>query len=465
MARTRSGNAGRVVFLPNGQPATATGLQRIGNSARRLFNGSGPNPLNTFMPFPAIPTNPGFKFKQQKRTIPNPQPTLVKRRKLTKRNPSRGIYAGKYRKPKYKSKPKAMDKNGVVDKYENGSIVTSNIRNSVYIGHAVSLERMWRVVLRSILKNCAYKMGVCITDFKTRAAYDLGGASALTGLNYEWRLTLKYRRYKLATTVWDESTFVIPFKIAGNEVVESWDTHVGFWITKLRTDIGDTGFDDLHFGSINMFEYNGVDVSERGRMELENVYLKLGFSSTLTMQNRTNDASGSGNVDSNSVNPLIGKHYAKYKKWCNGFDFAKSNYIIPDPAYLPLFPSNTGVIVTDSQTTENPLLQKVPQGWAISADKTENVILNPGLIKSSKITWSANMKLNTFIGKYHTVVNAGPPNFQKVEIGKADLFGFECLLNDRAETIDIQVSWELNQVYSCSVSAKRPASIPTVIVL
>ena len=309
----------------------------------------------------------------------------------------------------------------------------------MYVGHGVAPRTLYVNVMRAMVKKLFAKASVHIANWGDVIATSL---NSIVQEFSRFRIKLKYR---LSTSATDYTliTSDVDFVSGGTPTTATWDQVVTNLITALAGIPGSVvDQDELHFVEIALFQRNEVDDEEllMSLIPLEELMIDIKFVSYLTLQNRTNDAAGSTNILSTSNNPVHGKVYKSSKGWLNGFDMARTP-LTTEANRLPLYTNiTTGIIATNSEDTYTSMLQKPPQGWMLNTNKCSKIMMNPGQVKHSKIAFNAKMRFNTFAGKFQkfftetaAAIGSAPARF---EIGLAEVFGLESMLNDRSETTE-----------------------------
>lgn len=374
-----------------------------------------------------------------------------------------GRYYKRFRRAKNRKFDKSYNKHGVVFKSEAGSVESCNIRDSVYIGHGVAPNTLWNNVMRALVKKLFSGAGIYIENFSDVVSTFLNRVDTTDDqyrIKYYWRNAVDDAAISEA-----QYTFVIA--TAGVPTVTTWNDLVNGLIAHIRTNVPDSINDyyELHFLRFNLSINTGVGtVTTLSTLDAEHLKFDMIVTSHLTLQNRTNDASGSTNILSTTANPVIGKQYDSNKQWLNGFDLSKTQQGTQPAGFDALYTQhNIGIIATNSVDTYQQILRKPPAGWQLGVKKQSNVMMQPGAVRDHRLRWKASMQFNTIVGKlqkYVSVDLVGKP--RRCEIGFTTMFGLECMLNDRSEPTELQIGWELNQVYMVKCYVGKPPTVPLI---
>jgi len=393
-----------------------------------------------------------------------------------------GKYYKRFPKPRRTRRINKFNKYGAVYRQENGSVESVDIRHSVYIGHGVAPNQLVQNLVRALVRKLVANAGITIKNWTDRVNLDIYRQGVAPFNTNTDEIAITYN-YKVGTD--DLAWTAFQYTMAIGTGTSDWNTFVLGLLLHMRANIT-SNVDlpsELHFGSFGFVYRNNVSgtpvIALESKLDAEDLYIEAKVTSHLTMQNRTNDASGATNILSTSNNPVHGKHYLSKKKWLNGFDLSRTSLSTLGVGFEPLYTNqNTGIIAVSSTDVtglldyNTQILQKPPQGWVMGASHTKNIMVQPGAVRDSKLVWSAKMKWNTWIGKlgfYFCRVGSGAVNIvdgkvRRAEIGFCELFGYECMLNDRTETTQLQIGWELNQAYMCVASVKKSGTLPLTVV-
>jgi len=391
---------------------------------------------------------------------------------VPRRGPS-GPYAGRFKKYKKrriirKNKYKKISlRNAFVYKLERGSVETASNNHTVYLGHGVACQTLWQCAITNLVKNLFTKAGI-----------DISNMSDPIRLALQRNLDSTIDRVRISFTFKDD-----PQNINFSNGSVDLDTAAAgnfsfsYLAADLRIDIAATvattvaDFGEIIFGSFKLYfisnlssEANIIPVAS---IDMETYHVDMSVYSSMVIQNRSLNASGTSSTDVNNANPVVGKHYMSNKKWCNGFDLYRSTITTLGATNIPLYTDSfTGIIATSSDATQPEILQKPPPPYVLGVKNSTSVLMQPGAIKKLTLNWKCSMKFNTLAQKLNKCVDAtgitGPAKF---EIGFAEMVAIEQFLNDRTVVVPVVLGWELNQTYTVAGRYKRPKTVPFIDVI
>lgn len=383
------------------------------------------------------------------------------------------VYGGKFAKTKKRSrKTNKFEKDGTVIKIERGSLVSTNIGESLYLGHSFAPNNYAKQFCKCIVKRLFDKAGITVTNFKDSIYRDLQKSiDTPENMRIVWRW-----RYN-DQTVWTTSSAAASLAVANADTV-TYEQFANEVLTQMRADIdfSTTGPNPNGPASINTFEFDSFVLMYNrtvsggnpeqyviSKLDVGQCYIEIDHTSYLTLQNRTNNATGSSDIDTNSINPLVGKRYTT-KEWRNGFVLKEPQQVLTNVLISNPLVTNTdvGIIVASSESTEKQLLQKPPPGWLMGSKNTNQVTLMPGELKRDKVHFKAKMKLNTFFQKIAPFFDQTLGGRIGIQMGKAVLFGFETMLYDRTEEIQLNIAYELNQTLKMNITTRKPGCVHTL---
>lgn len=382
-----------------------------------------------------------------------------------------GKYYGRFKRPTKKKFNVNKNIYGVVTKLENGGTVSTTMANTIYVGHGPAISNMCLDFYLSIIKYLAVKAGINIKDFRE----PIGQTLAPRAIDRWLAIAVDLRVGVKPTNSVSRTVARVHYLQAGvPNVATTWDSFATQLGSAVDTLMGSPPFDQVDETTLLSFvltedefglpDGSGVKVT-LATLDATSAFIDVDYSSTLVVQNRTNDAANATNVESTSNNPLHGKLYES-NKWLNGFEGPKSVTSLPLGSKSLIAYAGSGAIIAQSTTTNPTTLQKVPQAWALGCKKESKVHLQPGAIKKVSHTWRASMSLNTYFSKMFKpmlIFNSLVGSDQiRVPIGRAQLLGLECQLWDRVETTQLQVSWELNQTYGTVIKSRMTPTLPII---
>lgn len=368
-----------------------------------------------------------------------------------------GRYRGRIAARKIKPRTK-VNSRGIIIKKEYGGTVSTAMSNSIYLGHGCASKEMFQHAVRAILKRLFNKAGFAIPSWDWTIAQASSSAFE-TGDFLVVRVETNPSNPTLANTA-------SAFSFAQTDTFESVMIGVSSIIQTLFVSTT-TNIDQWEIVGMSLAQVNGGQKIGLSNLNVRETFIEIGYFSHMVVQNRTNDANDSENIESTSNNPAHGQVYESKGKWMNGFELSQRAYA-PGAAGVQNFyaQTGTGLIIADSSVTQPAILSKPPKAWMFGVQRSAGVKIGPGDIKHTSHKWSANMKFNTLLMKLFKSSNVSHSDNQtfKVEIGYAQLLGMECMLFDRSETVQFQFSYELNQTYWATCSERQPRT-PAIVVV
>lgn len=363
----------------------------------------------------------------------------------------------------------AFGPNAAVEKTETGGINEATNRGDVlYIGQAMPTKVMTNLVADAIVKKLLAMAGIQFTDWKEAIGDVFGYRRQFDHV----RIIAYYRSGAVPTG--PAAPIDVRLRIYTGVTVEATATFKKFG-ADLSAAIQAINPDEAHMQSWKWISFalmmnNGfTDASETNiplaLMTGEQAQITIGYTSTLRVQNRTNDASNTDSNNTNSPNPLTAKHYVS-KKWANGFDLAKTTILANAATTTNLYANRaSGLILADSSTFQTQALQKLPPKWVLGAAKEKRYMHHPGVIKGFTHTWTTRMNLNTLFQKIPQVFfSVTDTTYQKALIGNAEVIGFDFAIFDRSELTKVKVSWEINSTCVANVTLKKVRTLPILTV-
>lgn len=346
-------------------------------------------------------------------------------------------------KPKRRVQDKSFNIKGSVLRYETGGQI--NDAECVYVGHSVATNKVITSALRAVIKELFRQRGTDILNWDD---------TIQNGEN----LRLQYVYTTNAHTAGALTEIDFDVKDGSSNVL----TYQGLAL-KWQQNISDNWGGQAHkIEYVLLFSSTGSQILNYGKVYTSHFYLDFSFDSKLKVQNVTSSSTVGDTEDqlANAINnnPLIGNLYSKNKNQRNGFECVKhqtvqTNFIAD---------SDTGVFTALAATTGfSQFLKKPPPAWTFNAKQVKGLTLHPGEIKYSHITFKANMSFTTFLTKLSVPLSENSLDFA-VNFGFAEMFALEKMLDDRTETNDIFLSYEVVQTYACKGYNKKVASVPIV---
>lgn len=395
-----------------------------------------------------------------------PKPYPSKRRR-------RGRGKGKRKRRKGKRRSARMqiyqDRYGAVEKTENGGVVGADRNGALYIGHACPTKTLANVVLCAIVKKMFDEAGIKFADWKESIGLLMGYARQHEYL----RLTAYYRKDEEGldgeASKLDCNVRIYNGAAVTTATFRDFVTQFQNVVQTVELDVNKT--QSFTFISFTLSSWNGYNDDSREQVVLsvvmgEQMKIELGYSSSIRIQNRTNDASNSNVLDTNSQNPLIAKLYTQRKEWANGFSIAKTAIKATTFNTQNLFSNGATGLIKADDTFQPDNFKKLPAPWVLGASSAKTFVHQPGVIQSFKHSWKASMNLNTIFQKMPNVFfsDLGVDASSKVLLGNAQLVGYELALHDRTETTNIVVSWEINNTCHATIKPKRIRTLPMLTV-
>lgn len=394
------------------------------------------------------PRPPGMPYG-----VPFPYSVPASRRLVRMRSfNTKGRYVGRFNRSRV-AKPGKFVKYGALMRTEKGG--SSSWDKCVYIGHSTGARtKVLRIFWFAVLRKLAWKCGLPIPSMKSKLQEEgtTVGFSPGTIKTHLKRLegeqAIQIVSYTIpADATWE--TIADGVNAAIDAVIITTEATTGLLLDHITWDP-------------NTEEASGKNLPPRGELRLKDCVMHLQVDSEMMIQNRTL-ATTSVEVEhqhhANSVenNPLIGKSYFKtgteFQHRFNNDYAGNTANLYPD--------DNSGVISLDpddaSLTTEmQDLLQRPPMASAfVGVRHTGRVILNPGAIKRSALKYVRKMSVTQFWRKLVDVMRSGSGGNLGNFIGKSKVFAFEKMMHtDEADEPDINIGYEVNNVYRCVLFEK-----------
>lgn len=317
-------------------------------------------------------------------------------------------------------------KYGSVQKYENGG--TQSDANCVYVGHVAgeqqnSLKAAFRAVTRDLMKMYGQDFVSWEEIFKTGAL----------------ELQISYTYYVGTAT----TSTQVNLPVGAQPTFEALANQIYNDITTRFSNL------DHRMENIWINEVTGA-LQTHALIRLKDYKLHFECSSLMTIQNRT--LAGTSTVDENdenineiSNNPICGRQYVGNY---NGF-YPKSRDTTEGSYEGYIGAAGTGIISTAAASSLIQETRKPPPGtYFRNCMKTSRVIITPGVIKKSFISFKKTLYFNQFIKIMNNVIET-PTGTQEVLWGKCAMFGLEKVLNSRQSENNVAVGFEVNHVFKC----------------
>lgn len=384
---------------------------------------------------PTPKRSPRRRVRQRSRAIPMNADTLnamSRVRKVTKyqrkqKQPSIGVAGGKLKNRKIKvySKRRKNLIGGVDCTLENGKIIDTTAQ-TVWIGHNVApYKSLWDNVWRMIVKAMLRKIGFTIASF----------SDSLTGLpGYNIRPGDKFVvRYQKSDTIVDKVEHDISAGDTAFTVCATFQNNANLW--------------NLAY-SLTTFEFlpvtSGVAIK---RMDFQNVSIYLDLKSSMKIQNRSANRAAAEADDVDRV-PLYGKGYAGIG---NGVVMQMRNNAGAIETKL-VADTNTGYI--EAGPDDVGMFEPIDQSYFKGVTKGSKVMLDPGQIKTSVLTYKKTHNINVLKKKlFIDDIDPKPPGL----FGKYAFFGLEKILDPIGdETSKIKLAIEINHHIVVNMKERFP---------
>ncbi len=350
-------------------------------------------------------------------------------------------------------------KAGTVRMVEFGSTVTSE--DAVYIGHALAAQEIMTTFAEQIVKRVFSRLGTQITHMSQKIQSESAVATTSVGI---WHIS--YRNQLNGPLLF--SQFLIPAEENYGDVANELRDRL-YNLSNVVT-------------TLNLYEMwleptagnNAQHVGYAARIHLQNMSISWDCSSKMEIQNRTlANSGGSGENNRNDVanNPVGGKLYSGTG---NGTSLSYYNTLVA-LTELDLLTADTdsGVLDFDvngtNVTTGMKLAYKRPPPHSMFTNvrKSAAVSIQPGQIKTSFLRWTRTLTVNNFLKlmfEYMTNRGGGGAGHVRVSIGSFNLYGFEKRCDTGGTETGVNIGYEVNSVYKCSLTSKFVATGPTIVV-
>lgn len=364
-----------------------------------------------------------------------------------------GRYRGSFRRGG-NIKPGKYVKYGALMRTEKGG--SASWDKCVYIGHSTSARsKVLRIFWFAVIRRLAWKCGMPIASMKNKVQEEGTTVGFSPG-----DIKVHHKR------AWEaQGLSIVTYTIPADATWETVADGVMAAMDTVMLDTESTGgaaLDHITWDA-KTEEASGKNLPPRGELRLKDCSVFLSCSSTMMIQNRTvattaAEAEHAQNMLSVENNPLIGKSYFKH-----GTSFRyRFNNQYTGIANAVLNPNDsTAVISLDPDaatlTTEmKDLLQRPPLASAfVGVKRCGSVRLGPGAIKKSYLSYqrkaSVNQLWNKLLEAQRHPADVGYVNF----FGKSKVFAFEKMMHtDAADEPDINIGYEVNNVYKCVIFEK-----------
>ncbi|QGH72139.1 MAG: putative capsid protein [CRESS virus sp. cte1G3] len=437
-----------------------------GPSRKRASSFSTPSSKRSKSSFSQKGTQTSAMKLRSGKLVLRPKKTVTfKKRKVQKRKYRKGKFSKKpvYKKIKRKiRKNNKYSTNGAILKVETGGVFQSGSYKTLYIGHGCSPRKVREAAVRSLFKELYKRAGVVIQDWVNQSPIQPSGFQKILVEYTDTNIPNNY-----VTSVYTIS------------LTQSYNQNAVNWSNQLETDLIQSN-NIIYMIRLIVGELAGNQgvYTERAVIRADEVNFDFEVTSEMRIQNRTQAKdiiNTPGTQDqaeeqytSITNNPLIGRMY-QTKKWATGFTVATRGPTqtapAPTPAYFQVLGDYGTISAGPSQGTNignipDNIFQKPPPAWVFGSKDLGKIMIEPGQIKKAYFKFNCKISLNGLMLKCPALFAFNSDQIQA--FGKCQLMGLEKLLDDRNEgTINIAISYELNQQYKCAFIKKRPCkSIP-----
>jgi len=374
-----------------------------------------------------------------------------------------------YGRKRYSSKK--FNRMGTVEKIERGGhVTTTDLTQTVYIGHGVSGKRVWRAAIRALVKTLFNKAGVDVTSFDRPVVQDLRGFTGLATMFNTMRIKILYRyNNEAALTIVKDTELInagtnVPTTTTYNTVCSDLDTDLAGISESTAATHG------LHMEQAIMSMFDSATSQEvfLSSVNLRQYMMEYKISSNMVLQNITKSAIGGTDEEFLTTNigsnPVHGKVY-KQHKWLNGFNLSAQLYSaggsVNEFYCGDVEPYFTGKSEGSSDVT---MLRKPPPAWVFGCKSHKPIAMAAGGFSKVNWTWTAKISFHGFCMKLFNVVALTPAQLENgpIPFGTAQMVALESMLNNRSESVGLDISYEINQVIQCKGVEKHSATVPII---
>jgi len=397
--------------------------------------------------------------KPPKRIDPSHPPIRISKKKKRPTAYNSGLLVGKFKKSKRVTDPfKMYGRTGFVKSTEvRGSVSDPDC---VYIGHScIGIYQAYELVACALLRKLFTKIGrLNITDIKDTLVSDLPGDASsflieLVVMNNEsGNRAVENHICNPSDSIYD---------LVGCDMDVAVPTWVGFRTRMLAYMRGtDANVEPL---SLRLFraDYDTFDLgapvkwTHSGDLDLRNEMVHFHSSSTMKIQNRSLNASGSGDTDTVSTNPIVGYRYG----FGSGVPIvrgAQSNGAAFNKSYLfTTINQDTGVQLLRAaqfDATNSIFYEPAQPGTFVNIKNSNHIKLDPGHIKYSTITYTKTMSFSRFLKVLSDQINGGT-KIMNIP-GSFEMFAFEDVINLQAAN-KIILAYEVDRKMGCFLKTHK----------
>lgn len=331
-------------------------------------------------------------------------------------------YAGKFRTPTT-GRAKANSvyaRYGATTKYEWASLTQDP--TCVYVGHgSFPIQKLTVTVLMALIRKMYAKANMYITNptsiipFSDLSVIQLYVKNIATG----------------AETVFNSYGPIV----GGYSLLQVADHFADQFAIIYSADANE----NLVLHSLQLYD-NPAPQDVKARIFIQQCKVDLNCSSYMKIQNRTSSASGALEADDVDNQPIKGL--------CYFVDSLQPKYAGQSSFNFPLN-ADTGIITLTAGS--NNALRDPFHPKMIGAKKASNVILNPGEVKSSKLTFKRSIGLDHLFKR----LNLGPTTTTstRVTLGQSQIFALEKIIG--VGNTEVQVAYEAEFYISANISFKK----------
>lgn len=399
--------------------------------------------------------NPGAMYRR-KTGVKRRVKKYVKRKRTTvyRKKKSNKNRSGRYRRKYSRSRKSSGSKSSrATIKVEAGSIVTD--ANTIYVGHGTSAYSVLLTLFMSMIKKVVYAHGVTFSSFN-ESNIDLAAAGTSVSMSLYWNFSIN------ETIAWKNSdyTFTAP--------TQTYQAIAEGLLAKFITDYK-AGADVIDGTRVPQFHRlvmrsgtNAAPDFEFSKIDLHTVKVHLSHSSSLRVQNRTANGAIGTSTDVNNTNPLEGKLYFGRK----GRNFMLPKYNAGGEAFANIAPEyqRGDLTLGAAAMGATNFMNQPPSASQVGGTKTVPFALHPGQIMidswKQKQTYSLVSLMTKLIPGLITKPVAPAKDYIALNLGYWRAVGLEKLVWDRTEANNVAVGYEVNQIYSISLSSTSPTTVP-----
>lgn len=391
-----------------------------------------------------------------------------------------GRYRGVFKKKRIGKSSKAKYLSGG---YENTQEITGvvNDPDCVYVGHSTTAGfKIMTVFLQACLRKLFYKFGG--QDLLSVNQKIKGYANLTNNDSDGWQLILVtqnkttgvYTNYMYDTITPSDTIYRIVGD-PGLNVAPAWEDLWKIWADYAgnRFILSQSGESQVVPVKLQLYGRDGNGPGAnfhhfRGEINFDNEVIHMKVVSELKIQNRTKAASGSGDSEDVSNNPLVGKLYqfSDSVPRLKSSELGTGGYVLErvndstGAQTLRAVDMNGGGFGLGTQTWKEPPNYQVFR----NCRKTAKVNIGPGDIKKDVIVFTMSAQVYKFFDKLNwvpTTTSLSTNNFaiQTRAMGKFSLIALEDIINVNGAE-NISVAYEINRTEAMYLTTmKRSGSL------